>query len=122
MRYKVRQQWVSSMKICKKLLQDIVEMYHVSLSEDIISSIRKSDLINWFEISFRLNLSEAFIREFQDKVHWCNISYFQVLSENFIREFKDKVSWLDICAQQTLSEEFIIEFHDKVNWFNLHAN
>jgi hypothetical protein len=67
-------------------------------------------------------LSEDFIREFQDKVNWWGISIHQKLSEDFIREFQDKVDWLCISIYQKLSEEFIIEFKDKVNWYNLSTN
>jgi hypothetical protein len=37
------------------------------------------------------NLSEDFIREFQDRVAWILISSYQRLSENFIEEFQDKI-------------------------------
>jgi hypothetical protein len=40
-----------------------------------------------------VELSEKFIREFQDKVDWEFISRYQKLSEDFIREFKVKVEW-----------------------------
>ena len=57
-------------------------------------------------------LTEEYIREFQDKVDWKSISWRQKLSEEFIREFKDKVNWRVISRRQTLSDEFIKEFHD----------
>ena len=38
-------------------------------------------------------LSEYFIREFQDKVQWEHISICQKLSEEFIGEFKDKITF-----------------------------
>ena len=50
-------------------------------------------IINWSGISIIPNLSEEFIREFQDKVYWWRISYVQKLSEDFIREFQNKVIW-----------------------------
>ena len=52
--------------------------------------------IEWGCISRCQNLSEDFIREFQDKVNWNLISIYQKLSESFIREFQDKVNWYDI--------------------------
>ena len=70
----------------------------------------------WHLISEYQNLSEDFIREFQDKLYWCYISQFQHLSENFIREFQNKVLWDQICGHQYLSEDFIREFQDKVHW------
>ena len=47
----------------------------------------------WYDISIHQNLSEDFIREFQDNVHWDCISKHQNLSESFIREFQDEVDW-----------------------------
>ena len=64
------------------------------------------------------NLSEDFIREFQDKVDWLYISRFQTLSEDFIREFKDKVWWKNIFINQKLSEDFILEFKDEADACN----
>jgi len=45
---------------------------------------------DWSEISLFEELSEDFIREFQDKVNWGYISYHNY-SEDFIREFMDKI-------------------------------
>ena len=56
-------------------------------------------------------LTEEYIREFQDKVDWKSISWRQKLSEEFIREFQDKVYWKYISCDQKLSEEFIKEFY-----------
>jgi len=50
------------------------------------------------EISKVQNLSEDFIREFQDKVNWVYISECQKLSENFIKEFSDKL-YIDLIKQ-----------------------
>ena len=44
------------------------------------------------------------------------------LSENFIRKFQNFVYWNDISRYQNLSKEFIIEFSDKVNFNNLLKN
>jgi hypothetical protein len=45
-------------------------------------------------------------------VDWKDISEYQQLSEDFIREFDDKVNWKIICENQQLSEDFIMEFVD----------
>ena len=71
--------------------------------------------IDWNSISTE-QLSEDFIRKFQDKVDWSLISACQTLSESFIREFQDKVDWNCISSCQVLSENFIREFEDKVDW------
>jgi len=47
--------------------------------------------------------------------HWKRISMWQELSENFIREFQDKVDWDNISRKQKLSEPFIIEFKHRLN-------
>ena len=75
--------------------------------------------MDWRWISKYQNLSESFIREFQDKVDWGRISKYQKLSESFIRECQDKVDWHWISICQNLSEDFICEFQDKVEWYRI---
>ena len=91
---------------------DRLEFLNKELNVDLISL----DEINWINVSRNIQLSEEFIREFQDKVDWYYISEYQKLSENFIREFQDKVDWYYISEYQKLSENFIYEFQNKVNW------
>ena len=86
-----------------------------NLSESFIRKFQNK--VDWYYISWRQNLSESFIREFQDKVCWGWISRYQKLSEDFIREFKDKVNWYYISDYQKLSENFIREFQDEVIWY-----
>lgn len=72
--------------------------------------------VQWNYISEYQELSEDFIREFQDEVNWRWVSEYQKLSESFIRKFRNKVDWTVISAYQKLSNEFIEEFQDKVDW------
>ena len=85
-----------------------------NLSESFIKEFQ--DKVDWNYISEYQILSESFIKEFQDKVDWERVSEFQILSENFIKEFQDKVDWNYISIYQNLSEDFIKEFQDKINW------
>jgi hypothetical protein len=39
-------------------------------------------------------LSEDFIREFQDEVDWKCVSGYQNLSEKFIKEFRNNLDWI----------------------------
>ena len=87
------------------------------LNKELGTNYKSLDDVNWCNISHNKNLSENFIREFQDEVEWHNISIRQKLSENFIREFKDKIYWYYISEFHKLSEDFIREFQDKVDWF-----
>ena len=86
------------------------------LNQQLVTSYRKLEYVDWRIISYDFKLSEDFIREFKDKVHWDMISSHQKLSENFIREFADKLDWCWISQYQQLSEDFIREFQDKVKW------
>ena len=70
----------------------------------------------WGVISSHQDLSENFIREFQDHLDWGNISTCQELSENFIFEFKDKLNWENISRFKFLREEFIDRVEDKIHW------
>lgn len=75
----------------------------------------KKDSIFWFTISKSQDLSEGFIREYQNEVNWGCISAYQNLSEDFIREFKDRVNWFNISFFQILSQPFIEEFKDRLD-------
>ena len=87
------------------------------LNKELGTNFTSLDDVNWSNISYNKNLSENFIREFQDNVYWDYISARQKLSEKFIREFKNRVDWYYISETQKLSEEFIREFQDKIDWF-----
>ena len=95
----------------KYLIKLLEERYRKPISE--------FTSIYWDNISKdeELELSENFIREFQDKVNWTWISKYQKLSEDFMREFQDKLYWPYISIYQKLSEDFIREFISKVNMF-----
>ena len=71
---------------------------------------------DWEYISHYQNLSESFIREFQNEIDWGYISYYQKLSESFIRKFQNRVDWGSISYHQNLSEPLIREFQNYVNW------
>jgi 1,2-phenylacetyl-CoA epoxidase catalytic subunit len=83
------------------------------LSEDFMREFQNK--INWQMISQYQKLSEGFIREFQDKLNWFWISMRQVLSESFIREFQEKLWWGIIPMSQELSEDFKDEFQDRLS-------
>lgn len=68
------------------------------------------------------NLSEDFIREFQDRMWWWKICWHSKLSENFIREFQDKVDWAYISRYQRFTSNFYYEFKDKINVQSLFGN
>ena len=95
----------------------IIVSRNIQLSEEFIREFQ--DKIDWYYISEYQKLSEDFIRKFQDKVDWGYISICQKLSENFIREFQNKVNWDFISQYQKLSKDFIREFQNKVNWDNI---
>ena len=76
--------------------------------------IKTNDKVNWAQISIYKNLSENFIREFQNKVNWDSISAHQKLSEPFIREFQDTLNWDYIPYHQNLSKKFKSEFKHKI--------
>jgi len=101
------------MKKCvKKEIEELIESCNLNCSVEEF----KNEDHSWHTISVYWNLSENFIREFQDKVDWNDIFKWQKLSEDFIREFQDKVSWKKISCYQELSKDFLLEFKDKVDW------
>ena len=84
------------------------------IEKNIIQTIEQGHVINWSCVSLDGNLSEDFIRKFQDKVNWTYITRYQKLSESFIEEFQDKIDWRYISYYQILSENFIRKFSDKL--------
>ena len=96
-------------------MQDLIKL----LEERYKKPISEFTSIYWDNISKdeELELSEDFIREFQDKVNWTWISKYQKLSEDFMREFQNKLYWPYISIYQKLSEDFIREFITEVNMF-----
>jgi hypothetical protein len=91
--------------------------HNQNLSEDFIREFQNN--VGWYCISEYQKLSEDFIIEFQNKIIWFIISRSQVLSEKFIKKFQDKLDWDDISQYQKLSEKFIWKFIDKVNLINI---
>jgi hypothetical protein len=67
----------------------------------------KVDFNFWHTISREYELSEDFIRIYQDKLNWYYISEYQDLSEKFIIEFKDKVNVNLVLKNQKLSIKFL---------------
>jgi hypothetical protein len=69
------------------------------LTKAIIYQCTKNPkIINWAGLSRNYNLSENFMREFQDMVYWSYISKYQkTLSEDFLIEFLDRIEirWLE---------------------------
>ena len=88
--------------------------YSKNLSEHFIREFQNK--VDWNYISISQKLSEDFIKEFQDKLCWFYVSEYQKLSENFIREFQNEVYWDYISKYQKLSENFIREFQNEVSW------
>jgi len=93
------------------------------LEKEFGKKISKFEGRDWVKISEYQELSEDFIREYQDKLDWWNISQYQKLSEEFILEYQFYVScfwrsdyWINISQYQKLSENFIRENEDKVCW------
>ncbi|MBW3021030.1 hypothetical protein KY334_07075, partial [Candidatus Woesearchaeota archaeon] len=70
--------------------------------------------LNWLEIVSKYELTEAFIREFQNRIPWGLVSIHQSMSESFIEEFQDKIIWTNLIKYQELSEEIFSKFKDKI--------
>jgi len=102
-----------------KLVKKVIKKYKQNgklTEKEKKKFIKKINNDDWFYISGSQELSEGFIREFQDKVDWLIIFKYQKLSEDFIDEFKNKVKWISIFSCQKLSKNFIMEFEKKVDW------
>jgi len=92
------------------------------LSEKNIEGYRKYPNAQYWDIISEYDLSEDFIREFQDYVYWFGISYYQELSEEFMLEFKHKLDWTCLSFHKNLSKEFMIDNLDKISVKHLIKN
>lgn len=103
----------------KQEVEAIIEAYGLDCT---VAEFNINGNVDWPYLSIYQNLSEDFIREFQDKVIWVWISEYKQLSEEFIREFQDKVFWEHISQFQDLSEDFIKEFQNKIHFDVINKN
>lgn len=78
-------------------LNDLQNLHNTDthIRSSVVDYIKRKTITEdeWEWVSINSNLSEDFIREFQDKLNWYNISEYQKLSEDFIREFQYEVEW-----------------------------
>jgi len=63
-----------------------------------------------------ISISLEEIRDDPGKMDWRDLCQEQNLSEDFIKEFQNYLDWWTICFFQNLSKEFIIEFFDKIKF------
>jgi hypothetical protein len=87
-----------------------------------LKNFRNINSYYWNHISTHTDISEDFIREFQDKLDWDSISQYQNLSESFMEEFKHKLDWYLISTFQKMSKDFIIKFTDELEPLGLIQN
>jgi hypothetical protein len=90
----------------------------ISLNYDLTEKfIRKyQNEVNWFYITEYQKFSEEFIREFQDKIHWNRILKFKKLSDELIRDFADKVDWVNFVKYQKVPDKIALEYHKLIDW------
>ncbi len=68
--------------------------------------------INWYEATFKdIKTYEIF----EKYIDWERLSYHEELTESFMRRFQDKLHWGFISSHQKLSKDFISEFRHKLN-------
>lgn len=87
-----------------------------------LENFRNIGFCSWNVISIHVDLSEDFIREFQNEVDWDSISQYQNLSESFMEEFQHKLNWYLISTCQKMSEDFIIKFTGELEPLGLIQN
>lgn len=80
--------------------------------------------ILWSELSRRHDLTEDFIREFNNNIHWRILSGSSnlVLSDDFLMEFEDKVDWNWISSYKRLESKDLKRWKNKLNWGFISSN
>lgn len=88
----------------KYTMEEFTRLYHEKLDKNW-----------WTALSYRTDLSDDFLREFNDKIDWTMFSLHN-LDRTIIKEFQDKVDWKHLCCN-ALSERFIEDYKCRVVWF-----
>lgn len=106
--------------------RDLPNCYYVSKDfqhygrNEAKERLHRLNSVEWTKISFRRNLCDDFIYEFNIKSTGHLFQNFKSKgNRHFIHKFKDKVNWIFITEFQKLSEDFITEFKVEVNWNNI---
>ena len=103
-------------EVCENGIVDIILEYKKYTDWVNLIDINNN---NWDNIS-KLDLSEEFIRTYNDKVNWEIICEKHILSEDFMREQHDYIIYKggeSIWYNQEISIQFIIDYEDKVDWY-----
>ena len=74
---------------------------------------------DWSFLCHSKDISEEFIREFQDEVNWKHIYRYQKLSEDFIREFKNKIDLKIVLDRKIITQEFFNNLNKPLSRFEL---
>ena len=105
-------------KIMDEISPDTLVEWYISTQRNLRNihyKLRSFSIYSWQLIS-QMELSDDFIRKFQDKVDWNIISGSQLLNENFIEEFKDKIQWESVSRYQNFTEYFIRQYQGEMVW------
>lgn len=113
---------------------DIINEFHNQLIWSSVTShgihesiiehfIYKMDSISWRNVEFFSQLSENFIKKYEEKLDIVSLFTAQQMSENLITYFLEKTKdettlydiWSKISLNQCLSFEFINKYKDKLN-------
>lgn len=92
---------------------------HFKFTEDQIRELAPFfNIEEWKKVSgFQYEqISEEFIREWNDKLNWMLLSFHYTFSYEFLREFKDKLDWRPICSHYKINNDFLREFFNYINW------
>lgn len=79
---------------------------------------KSDEEIDLCNILSSIKISEEFIEEFKDKIykdHWYYISMNPNLTEEFIRRYEDNIDFKAISSTRYLSEDFIMKYEYKLN-------
>ena len=99
----------------KKELEDICRELIPKFKVSPNSLINDNSIAIWTVIPNDFELSEGFMREFQDKLNWITVSRCRKLSDEFIIEFQNKIEFNYYCEyNQYISENIVRKLFHKM--------
>ena len=93
------------------------------LPEDFLR--KYADQLSWDgthgSISMRADLSESFVRDFQDRLNWTKVTMYRDNSSEFLDEFAERIEWRHLGHNKHLTDAQIRHYKDKISWLDLIA-
>lgn len=90
------------------------------IDEDVL--IKIIDVVKWYPLSKRRNLSMDFLRKYKHKLDWDAISFYRKNKIGELKELTEKIDWHIFSHRLDIAKECLIEFQEKLDFKIIIAN